>query len=213
MSEDLPPGGVELSPAAIEALGDRWANCWTPRQIAGRLAGTPVPWFVAAGWAIDLFLGRRSRDHGDLEIAVPAGRFAEIRGRFGGHVFDAAGSGRIWADATDEQLAGTHQTWLRDPGSGDYLVDVFREPHDGDTWICRRDPSIRFPSRDVIRHTADGVPYLMPELVLLFKAKHLRPKDRADFDTILPELSGEQRDRLGGLLSRVHPGHTWLSRL
>ena len=39
-----------------------------------------------------------------------------------------------------------YQTWLRDPATGNYLLDVFREPQpDGDTWICRRDERIRFP--------------------------------------------------------------------
>lgn len=50
-----------------------------------------------------------------------------------GYVFDAAGNGRIWEDATPEVLAAVHQTWLCDPASGNYLLDVFREPHDGDT--------------------------------------------------------------------------------
>lgn len=30
---------------------------------------------MAAGWALDLFRGRRTRDHGDIEIAVPAAGF------------------------------------------------------------------------------------------------------------------------------------------
>lgn len=29
--------------------------------------------------------------------------------------------------------------------TGNYLLDVFREPHDGDTWVCRRDQTIRLP--------------------------------------------------------------------
>jgi hypothetical protein len=90
---------------------------------------------------------------------------------------------------------------------------VFREPHDGDTWICRRDESIRLPFGEVIQHTPEGIPYLAPELVLLFKAKHTRPKDQADFDRAVPRLSGAQRARLASLLARVHPDHQWIARL
>jgi hypothetical protein len=79
-----------------------------------------------------------------------------------GYVFDAAGSGRIWEDAAPDVLAAVHQTWLRDPVTDNYLLDVFGEPHDGDIWICLRDDAIRLPYSDIIRHTQDGIPYLRP---------------------------------------------------
>jgi hypothetical protein len=110
-------------------------------------------------------------------------------------------------------LAAVHQTWLRDPASGNYLLDVFREPHDGDTWICRHDQRIRFPYSEIIHHSEDGIPYLAPELVLLFKAKHARPKDQADFDGTIPLMTPAQRATLAGLLARAHPGHHWLANL
>ncbi len=213
MSEELRGGGIVLSPAAIEALDARWSRSWTPVEVARRLAGIAVPWCVAAGWALDLFRGRQTREHGDIEIAIPAAGFAAVRGRFPGYAFDGAGSGRIWEDATPDVLAAVHQTWLRDPATGDYLLDVFREPHDGDTWICRRDETIRLPYRDIIHRTRDGIPYLAPELVLLFKAKHARRKDQADFDATVPHMTKAQREALAGLLARVHPGHPWLADL
>jgi hypothetical protein len=37
-----------------------------------------------------------------------------------------------------EQLANQYQTWLRDPATGRYRVDVFREPHVGDPRIGRQ---------------------------------------------------------------------------
>jgi hypothetical protein len=209
----LPGGGVELSPAEIEALDTRWSSCWTPSEVAHRLTGIAAPWYVAAGWALDLFRGTQTREHGDIEIAIPAARFPEIRRHFPGHVFDAVGSGRIWEGVTPDVLAATHQTWLRDPGTGNYLLDVFREPHDGDTWICRRDETIRFPYRDIVHHSRGGIPYLAPELVLLFKAKHARRKDQADFDGTVPRMTPAQRRTLAGLLARVHPGHHWLADL
>ncbi|MFJ1933231.1 nucleotidyltransferase domain-containing protein [Kitasatospora sp. NPDC088160] len=213
MSEQLPGGGIELSADEVAALDDRWSSCWRPDEVARRLAGVGTPWCVAAGWALDLFRGGQARAHGDIEIAIPAASFPEVRSRFPGYVFDAVGSGRIWEDAAPGVLAATHQTWLRDPATGDYLLDVFREPHDGDVWICRRDERIRFPYGDIIRHTAGGIPYLAPELVLLFKAKHLRRKDQADFDTTVPLMTPAQRGTLAELLARVHPGHPWLADL
>jgi hypothetical protein len=58
------------------------------------------------------------------------------------------------------------------------------------------------------------VPYLVPEIVLLFKAKHDRPKDHADFAGIVPLLDPTQRAWLAAAaLARVDPGHCWISDL
>jgi uncharacterized protein CbrC (UPF0167 family) len=94
--EQAPGGGIELSSAEIETLDARWSSCWTPGQVAQHLAGVAAPWCVAAGWALDLFRGSQTRKHGDLEIAVPAAAFPEVRARFPGYAFDAVSSGRIW---------------------------------------------------------------------------------------------------------------------
>jgi hypothetical protein len=213
VSEQLPGGGVQLSSAEIEALPGRWSSCWIPGEVAQRLAGVAAPWCVAAGWALELFRGTQTREHGDIEIAIPAATFPEVRERFAGYAFDAVGSGRIWENAAPDELAATHQTWLREPATGNYLLDVFREPHDGATWICRHDETIRLPYSEIIHRTPDGIPYLAPELVLLFKAKHARPKDQADFVETIPHLTPAQRTALAGLLARAHPGHRWLANL
>ncbi|MFE4261903.1 nucleotidyltransferase domain-containing protein [Streptomyces sp. NPDC056883] len=209
MTAEPPPGGVEITQAEAEA---RWAHAWTPAEVAARLVGVRAPWYVAGGWAVDLFTGGPPRPHGDLEIAVPAGSFPEIRARFPEFGFDVVAYDRLW-EFTPEASALGHQTWLRDPASGNFLVDVFREPHDGETWIYRRDPSVRLPYTAVVCRTPDGIPYLAPELALLFKAKAVRPKDQQDFARALPLLDEARRTTLAELVEREHPGHAWLADL
>jgi len=34
------------------------------------LAANNIPWAVAGGWALDLFLGRQTREHADLDVAI-----------------------------------------------------------------------------------------------------------------------------------------------
>jgi hypothetical protein len=80
-------------------------------------------------------------------------------------------------------------------------------------WICRRDETIRFAYGEIIHHTPEGIPYLPPELVLLFKAKHARPKDQEDFDGTIPHMTPAQRRTLAELLTRAHPGHHWQAPL
>jgi hypothetical protein len=103
---------------------------------------------------------------------------------------------------------------VRDPASGDWKLDLFREPSDGETWVCRRDERIRLPYAEVIDSTDDGIPYGQPEVVLLFKARHSQQeKNQRDFADALPHLGPERRDRLREWLELVHPGHEWLGAL
>ena len=61
--------------------------------------------------------------------------------------------------------------------------------------------------------TPEGIPYLAPEIQLLYKAKGLRPKDEADFRQTLPVLSWERRTWLREALLQAHPQHPWLVHL
>src|SRR5207302_1649698 len=59
-------GGWNMSAAGRAARGsfDRIA------EMAQRMEDFPHPWFVSGGWAIDLFLGRVTREHEDREVGV-----------------------------------------------------------------------------------------------------------------------------------------------
>jgi hypothetical protein len=200
----LPEGGIEL----VDPVWDPWH----PSELAALLRHVEVPWYIAGGWALDLYRGLETREHEDLEIGVPAAGFPAIREALNEFEFDVVGPGRRWP-LDSPAFASIHQTWVRDPASGKYRLDVFREPHDGGIWICRRDESIRLPYTEIIQRTVDGIPYLIPEIVLLFKAKLARPKDDLDLGGLLPLLDGSRRSRLKGLIGQVHPGHRWLAQL
>jgi hypothetical protein len=206
MADDgMPPGGTEVGEEPP------W-DAWQPREVTRRLAGVDARWYVAAGWALDLFRGEVTREHEDLEIAVPAGQFGLVRAALADFDIEVVGCGRRWpldSPAFDVMI----QTWVRERGTGVYRLDIFREPHDGGTWICRRDRSIRLPYEQIIATSPEGIPYLVPQIVLLFKAKHDRPKDQADFTGVLPLLNPARRTWLATALARVHPGHPWISEL
>ncbi|MET0937759.1 MAG: hypothetical protein ABWY51_00880 [Gaiellaceae bacterium] len=205
-----------MSALAFEPDLTKW-NAWAPGEVSCRLAGVKAPWYVAAGWAIDLFLGGGYREHDDLEIAVPRDRFSEIEealDAFELFVVGVPGQGFVTPlKEAGDALGGSHQTWVREPQTGLWRLDVMREPADGGTWICRRDVRIRMPYDQVIERAADGIPYGRPEVVLLFKAKATRPKDDADFLAVLPHLGPERRRWLADALELVHPAHAWLEQL
>lgn len=197
----------ELSPAEITGL---W-NAWTPAEVSRRLSSVVAPWCVTAGWALDLFTEGAKREHEDIEIAVPASRFGEIQEALLDFEWDVVGDGRVWP--FPEQRDTHFQTWLREPATGIYRIDVFREPTIAGRWVCRRDTSITLPYEQVILRNQDGIPYVIPEVALLFKAKHLRDKDQTDFRNVLPAMDPTRRARLHKWLSQVHPGHPWIETL
>ena len=190
-----------------------WAP-WRPEEAADRLRAVAAPWCVAAGWAVDLFVGRERREHEDLEIAVPAERFDEVAAALGELEWYTAGSGAVVALSEDPgRLDEMHQTWGLDRAANAWRIDVFRDASVGGEWVCRRDERIRLPYDELIERTRDGIPYLRPEVVLLFKAKAARPKDEADLAAVLPLLDTHRRELLAGWLELVHPGHFWLPDL
>jgi hypothetical protein len=147
---------------------------------------------------------------------VPNSRFDEIVDVLAGlevFIITAPHEATPLAEARD-RLEDTHQSWVREPATGLWRFDVFREPSDGDTWLCRRDESIRLPYDQVIERTDDGIPYGRPEIVLLFKAKHAhRERDQLDFEAVVPRLEPERRRWLADALERVHPDNPWLEGL
>jgi hypothetical protein len=90
---------------------------------------------------------------------------------------------------------------------------VFADEHDRATkeWVFRRDERIRRPLATAF--VAGRVPYLAPEIVLLYKAKAPGAKGDADLNAVLPHLRNEQRSWLRRALEITAPGHHWASIL
>lgn len=207
MASDLIPS------TAIDADANAWQP-WTPAELVQVLRGVTVPWAVAGGWAIDLFLGFESRAHSDIEISVPATRFLEFAGALSEYEFYVVKNGLAWpVIGAEETLANSHQTWVREPSIGIWRMDIFRESLADELWVYRRYPNIRRPYEEIIKFSADGIPHLSPEIILLFKAKYMLPKDEADFSRVVPLLDDRARQWLAGALQMEYREHPWIRPL
>lgn len=113
----------------------------------------------------------------------------------------------------DDLRPGREQLWVRRNSSSPWVLDVLLTPTDGDQWLYKRDHGIRRPLDEAGFPGADGVSYLAPEIVLLYKAKLARPKDRDDFAAMLPRLDDAARSWLVQALQLAQPGHAWLAAL
>jgi hypothetical protein len=184
---------------------------WRPDEVGAALGSMQVPWAVAGGWAIDLHAQAETRPHDDIEIVVSREHMEIVAACLGELEWFGVGGGRAWPLAAAPE--GLHQTWGRDRYQQRWRIDVFREPWEGEDWVFRRDPRIRRPLAEAIEFSAGAIPYLAPEIVLLFKAKAPTEKDEADLALTLPMLTRKEIEWLRNALEIVHPSHDWTTEL
>lgn len=193
-------------------------NAWHPRDLRARLAGVDRPWCVVGGWALDLWHGRVTRPHQDLEFTVLREDFGNVR-----HALSAGDAGLrfytvedgVFAPLPDGIQPGPEitQIWCWDVPARAWRVDIMIEPGTPRTWICKRDHAITRPRSEAVLVSPEGIPYLAPAAILLLKARHMRPKDLADFEITLPTLEALEKAWLRDSLAQLDAGHPWIARI
>jgi len=108
---------------------------------------------------------------------------------------------------------GVHDIWCRRAASAPWALQFMLNEADGDRWVFRRDTRIGGSLAHLGCVSADGTPYVAPEVQLLYKAKNRLPKNEADFAAALPLLGPEARRWLAGALVIWDANHKWLARL
>jgi GrpB-like predicted nucleotidyltransferase (UPF0157 family) len=206
-----------------QLLGDAHRS-WTAREgfaplhrVAEELRDFSPPWHVCGGWALDLFLCRVTRVHQDVDVVVSHADQLILQDYL---------TARGWTLLTpyEERLhpwpphmrlePPRHQAHAHRRGA---FIDFLLTDQEGGVWRYRRDPAI---VRDLSRlglQADDGIPFLAPELVLLFKSKNTsgreRAKDQVDFEAVCARLEPERRAWLRWALLAAEPSHPWLERL
>jgi len=92
---------------------------------------------------------------------------------------------------------------------------LFEESRDG-YWVYRRNAAIQRSIKEIGLVTDDGIPYLRPEIQLLYKAggSSCRKTDLDDLESVLPALTDEAREWLLISLHTEFPkGHDWIKIL
>lgn len=171
--------------------------------------GAPFRWWVSGGRALELHVGRSWREHEDLDIGVvrQESMVALYEWLEGWDLWLAFG-GKLtpWMGEALTNRLDVNNVWGRLPDASSWQIDLTIGSGDHDHWIYRRDPSIERPWSDAVLRTPEGVPYLAPDLQLLFKSKNPRPKDDLDARVVGQFLRKEQRQFL---LAHLSDGHPW----
>jgi len=185
-----------------------------PLAIARLLEALPCPWWVAGGWAVDLYLGRETRPHEDLEIAILRRDQFIVRNGLAGWAFSKVRAGRLdpWPEG-EWLVSPIHEVHALRSEGHPRSFEILLNESQGDVWTFRRDRRVARPVAEIGSMSDLGVPFLRPEIVLLFKAKRPRPRDEEDFRLLSGTLSQKSREWLRGALAIVHPGHPWIGHL
>jgi len=173
-----------------------------------------VPWWIAGGCALDLFLDETSRAHTDLDVGVLRRDIADVLAALPNwDHFEAYGGALTRLPRGALPRADVHSLWCRPGGSANWALEILLDESDGQVWLFRREPSIRRPLSTLTRSDGSGLRYLAPEIQLLYKAKVVRPIDQADFERVAARLDRHARSWLRESLENTSPGHSWLPLL
>jgi ribosomal protein S18 acetylase RimI-like enzyme len=192
---------------------------WDPlpyKEAFFRLQSRGIRAWVAGGWALDLFLGRQTRPHGDTDIVIRRSDQARIADSFPGwEVFRTHAPGlSLWDGST--YLDTTPNVWLREGMDRPWSVEIMFLDEKDDRWVYRRNPDINGRIDDLGLVNGDGIRYLRPEIQLLFKggSSKRRKKDTDDFLAVLPHLPDSSKEWLARSLEIQFPqGHDWIVQL
>ena len=181
-------------------------------QAIARMRGYSRPWAIAGGWAIDIFVGNRTRPHSDVDIATLRVDQGVLRDHLAGASITKVRDGVLTEWSRDETLVlpvhEVHATWP-DKNHAEFLLNEGDSKTD---WMFRRDPRVTLEfARAFLQR--DDVPYLAPEIALLFKSNSASRTNDADFAVALRRMEREQQRWLRTALEITAPTHPWLSRL
>jgi|SRR5882757_2018834 len=200
-------------PAVDLANHESW-HPLTPHEAVPLLSALRAPWWVAGGWALDLYLEKATRAHKDLDIGIFRKDVAIVLAALPGwKFFEARDGALIQLVEGHVPRAEVNSLWCKRVNAAQWELELMLDESDGEFWVFRRDPRITRPLISAIRRNPEGIAYLAPEIQLLYKARATRAQDQADFDHVVAHLDRDARTWLRHSLMIVDPKHAWTSML
>jgi len=194
-------------------------TCWAPlavNAVARLFSEIRIPWWIGGGQALDLYLGRQTRPHVETDILILRRDQLIVQEYLQNwQLFKTQQPGLAPWPAGEVLHPPVNSIWARRGEGAPWAFEIMLMETEGDEWVYRRLPAIRGPIAGLGLRTAEGIPYLRPEIQLLYKGRQeYRSKDLQDLQEVLPYLPIEKREWLLDCLRRQFPqGHDWIDYL
>jgi hypothetical protein len=192
-------------------------DLWNPlsvSEVRNRFEEVSIPWWIAGGLALDLFLGWETRPHADIDIEIFRSDRDVLFDVFPDWDLQLMSGGELSPFNRGQEIApSVFGVWGRPSPADRWAVEIMLADGTMTEWMFRRDNAIALPGDQLLRRTADGVPYCTPEVQLLYKSKMARPKDDVDFARCLHRLTYAQRGWLADAIASSEPEHPWIVAL
>ncbi|QQZ09954.1 nucleotidyltransferase domain-containing protein [Heyndrickxia vini] len=180
------------------------------QSITSLMAGFNKTWFIAGGCAIDLFIGKETREHKDIEFAVFRKDQLYLKEYLKEWEFKKVIKGEFYTWGNEFLELPIHEIYA---SLNEEKIEILLNETKENDWLFRRDVRISYPLNSVWSITKTGIPYLNPEIVLLYKAKYTREIDHQDFIAIRDYLDNDKKKWLRHALELHEPEHIWLQFL
>ncbi len=208
-------------------------------QLRQLMADADFAWAICGGYALDLFLNRNTRMHGDVDLCVfetDREKVVEYFAQRGWRVYEYCGQGKVrriginskseagrnlmcvlGAPAfvrfypCDEAGLFYHEFFHVGMDTLNFIDILFNKGSDGDFTAEISSQAVRRKwEKAVLRR--GNVPFLAPEMVLLFKAANAEKEEyRLDFEQTYCCMNQEQKLWFTENLQRLYPcGHAWM---
>jgi hypothetical protein len=192
---------------------------WEPlslEEVVALFSGASFSWGFAGGYAIELFAEKTIRAHSDIDVLIlRPEQLAAQKHLSDWQLYWATRPGlKLW-DKGFYIPKGYHDIWCRRHAKAPWQLQIMLMEVEDDSWVFRRNPDIRGPLKEMFLKNQEGIPFLRPEIQLLYKAKtELRVKDQIDFDASLPLLNESAKSWLLSCLKLQFPqGHIWIEAI
>ena len=194
------------------------------------------------GYAIELFIGKAVRKHGDIDISAYWDERDKIilnMQSLGWRVYELCGGGKVhYITDVANQIKAKRNIFCMtsdceivsltpidepdmfivdfDPKGQDKLtfIEFLFNNKDNDCFLYARNHDISLPLSQAIL-TRNGVKYLAPEMVLLYKSTDTeREGYQLDYDMAMQAMSVKQKNWFAFALEAMNPdGHKWLRNI
>ncbi|MFD1176012.1 nucleotidyltransferase domain-containing protein [Paenibacillus puldeungensis] len=171
------------------------------------------PWFVAGGWAIDLAVGKATREHKDIDICVFREDANYTINYFKDWDIKVAIPGEHRLERVDQITDVVLPRYCLHLFKDNEFLEILLTERVREEVVFRKNSEIRMSIKDFSKHQ-ENIPFVNPVWQLLFKSLNTREEDEHDFMTYINEVNDDYSKKwLFQKLKDIKGNQKWIEEL